>query len=406
MSSVSPIQSLVLCFNMIKFLYHLSFCEQDVQYDLHRARSLILKDITRPELKELIPYSPGKPIDEVKRELGLERVIKLASNESPLGPLPEARAAISEALAELNRYPDGSCYLLRNKLSDSLDVPVKNLAVGNGSNELIRLIAQAILVPGDEVIAAVPSFVVYPTVTKMMNGKIIEVPLQEHRHDLPAMMVHLNDRTKIIFICNPNNPTGTIVYKDEVDEFLRSVPDDILVVFDEAYFEYVGDGRFPNGIDYFRQNKNVAVLRTFSKIYSLAGCRIGYGVMPEYLIDVLDRIREPFNVNALSQAAALASLDDQPEVTLRVKSNAENKKYLYAEFERLGLAYVPSEANFILVDVKKDSKEFFQKLLAEGVIVRAGDIFGPDYGTFCRITIGTREENEILIKALKKVLSS
>jgi histidinol-phosphate aminotransferase len=356
-------------------------------------------------LKELIPYSPGKPIDEVKRELGLEKVIKLASNESPLPPFPETLEAVEQALAELNRYPDGSCYLLKNQLSDHLDIPEKNLAVGNGSNELIRLIAQAILVPGDEVIAAAPSFVVYPTVTKMMNGKIIEVPLDQHRHDLPAMSAKISDQTKIIFICNPNNPTGTIVYKDEVDEFLKSVSDDIMVVFDEAYFEYVEDGRFPDGIDYFRQDRNVAVLRTFSKIYSLAGCRIGYGIVPEYLIDVLDRIREPFNVNALSQAAALASLGDRKEVAARVKSNAENKKYLYAGFERLGLSYVPSEANFILVDVKMDSKECFQKLLADGVIVRTGDIFGPGYGTFCRITIGTREENETLIEALEKVLN-
>lgn len=369
-------------------------------------KELGLKDITRPELKELIPYSPGKPIDEVKRELGLEEVIKLASNESPLPPFREAIEAVKQALDELNRYPDGSGYLLKNKLSSILDVPFSNLAIGNGSNELIRLIAQTILDPGDEVIAATPSFVVYPTVAKLMKATLREVPLSEHRHDLPSMLSKMTDKTKLIFICNPNNPTGTIVYKDEVDEFLQGVPDDLLVVFDEAYFEYIEDGRFPNGIDYFRQDKNVAVLRTFSKVYSLAGCRVGYGVMPEYLVSALDRIREPFNVNSPAQAAALACLDDQGEVLERIKLNQQNKQYLYTEFKRLDLPYIPSEANFILVDLKQDSKEVFKRLLAEGVIVRTGDIFGPGYRTFCRITIGNRQENEKLIQALEKVLET
>lgn len=364
-----------------------------------------LEDITRPELADLVPYSPGKPIDEVKRELGLETVIKLASNESPLPPFPEALEALRAAMYELNRYPDGSCYLLKTKLSAALNIPFANLIIGNGSNELIRLIAQAILQPGDEVVAATPSFVVYPTVTKIMNGILKEVPLKNHRHDLEAMLQQVTAKTKIIFICNPNNPTGTIVHQLEVDEFMERIPHSILVVFDEAYFEYVEDSSFARGFKYFREGRNVAVLRTFSKIYSLAGCRIGYGVMPEYLTSCLNKIREPFNVNSLAQAVALASLDNQQEVAIRVKANSENKKYLYAGFERLGLPYIPSEGNFILVDLKSDSREIFKRLLAEGVIVRTGDIFGPAYRTFCRVTIGTREENEKLITALEKVLS-
>ncbi|MEW6189057.1 MAG: histidinol-phosphate transaminase [Actinomycetota bacterium] len=361
-----------------------------------------MNDICRPELDGLKPYKPGKPISEVQCELKLKKVIKLASNESPYPPFPRAIAAVERIFRDLNRYPDANCTALKGRLASFLDVPEPNIMIGNGSNELIRLIANAVLNPGEEVIFAKPSFIVYPTVTRMMGGICREIPLNNFRHDLPAMLKAISEKTKMIIICNPNNPTGTIVFEDEVSEFLEKIRGGVVVVFDEAYFEYVEDERYPDGIDYFRQGKLVAILRTFSKIYSLAGFRIGYGVAPNFLVEAVSKIREPFNVNALAQVAALASLDCQDEVIRRKRLNAEGKRYLYGEFETLGLECVPTEANFIWVNVERDSREIFKKLLHRGVIVRTGDIFG--YDTYLRVTIGTREENEEFIAALKEVL--
>lgn len=361
-----------------------------------------MKDICRAELKNLKAYVPGKPISEVKRELKIREIVKLASNESPYPPFPEAIAAMEKVLLEGNRYPDSNCFLLKEELSHFLNAPTENLLVGNGSNELVRLIAQAVLDPGEKAVMASPSFVVYPTVTKMMGGVCVEIPLREYRHDLSAMLEAVDERTKLVFVCNPNNPTGTIVKRKELDEFMRRIPEDVVVVLDEAYFEYVEDKRYPNGLDYFRQGRLVVVLRTFSKIYSLAGCRIGYGVAPEFLVQAISKIKEPFNVNAVAQAGALASLDCQGEANKRRRLNSENKRRLYKQLKGLKVGYVPSEANFILVDVGVSSKEIFERLLREGVIVRSGDVFG--YDTCIRVTIGTREENDKFIEALEKVL--
>jgi len=365
-----------------------------------------MKNFLRSELDVLKPYSPGKPISDVKRELGLKEVIKLASNESPYPPFPEAIEAIWSARNEVYRYPDSGCVELKNKLASFLDIPESNLMISNGSNELLRLLAQICLNPGDEVIMANPSFIVYPTVTKMMGGVCREIPLKKHRHDLVSMLGAVNDKTKIIFICNPNNPTGTIVTKTEVDDFLRKVPEDVMIVFDEAYFEYVDNKDYPNGLDYFNEEKQIVVLRTFSKIYGLAGCRIGYGIASRPIVSVVNKIREPFNINHLAQVAAMASLSCKNQVKERKKLNLEQKFYVYKSFDEMGLDYVKSEANFILVDVKRNSRKVFDQLLEKGIIVRTGDIFGPGYESFIRVTIGTPEENKKFIKVLREVLSS
>lgn len=358
--------------------------------------------VFREELNNLAAYEPGKPISEVKAELKLEEVVKLASNESPYPPFEVAQKAIVEAMTELNRYPDGACTALKQKLSTFLGFPAENIMIGNGSNELIRILAMALINPNDEAVMATPSFIIYLTVTKLMGGKCREVPLKDFRHDLPAMLREVNDRTRIVFVCNPNNPTGTIVYREELTSFLDALPPRVLPVLDEAYFEFVEDPKFPNGIDYFREGRNVVVLRTFSKIYGLAGCRIGYAVASKEIVGAINKVRDPFNVNLLAQAAAHASLDEQGEVTRRKKLNSEGKKYLCKELDRLGLPWAPSEANFIFVNVLENSRDVFNRLLREGVIVRSGDIFG--YDTFIRVTMGAPEENAKFIRALQKVL--
>jgi histidinol-phosphate aminotransferase len=363
-----------------------------------------VKNIVRPELESLIPYKPGKPIFEVKRELGLEKIVKLASNESNLPPFPVAVKAMVDAVNNVNEYPDGGCVLLKEKLAPFMEVPETNIMVGNGSNELIRLLAMALLNPGDEVIFAEPSFVVYPTVTQMMNGIARRIPLMDFRHDLKSMKRAISAKTRLIFVCNPNNPTGTINHEDELDEFMQDMPDDILVVFDEAYYEFIDDPSFMSGMKYFKEDRLVAVLRTFSKIYSLAGCRIGYGVAPEFLCQAVNKIREPFNVNRVAQAGAFASLDDQKEVERRMVMNQEGKQYLYGKLDELDLKYVPTQANFILIDTGKDCREIFPQLLKEGIIVRTGDVFG--YPTSIRVTIGTKDDNKKFIEALTKVLAA
>lgn len=363
-----------------------------------------MKDIFRPELADLVAYQPGKPISEVKRELGLTEVIKLASNEAPFEPVAAARQAMIEAMSELNRYPDGSCFELKAALAEHLGVSAQEVLIGGGSNELLRLMAQAILGPGDEAVMACPSFVVYPHVVKMMGAKAVEVPLADHRHDLAAMKYAITVGTKLVFIANPNNPTGTIVDSAQLKEFLSALPDSLLAVVDEAYFEYIEDPGFESALGWFRGLPNLVVLRTFSKIYGLAGIRIGYGVAPAAVVRAVDKIREPFNVNSLAQVAAMASLGAADEIVKRRDLTVAGKEYLCRNFEAMGLAYVPSEANFVLVDTGVDSRHMMGALLEHGVIVRSGDVFG--YPMWIRVTIGTPEENGRFIQALADVLAA
>ena len=358
----------------------------------------------RPELEDLVPYDPGKPIEELEREKGI-KAVKLASNENPLGPSPKAVEAIRQAAFKVNRYPDGACYYLRKKLAKFLGVGEKNIIFGNGSNEIIEILMRTFLEPKDEVVYAWPAFVVYKLISKAMGLKAVEVPLTEDlRHDLDAMAEAITERTKMVFVANPNNPTGTIVKKDEVGRFLSRIPDHVIVVFDEAYYEFACDEPdFPDLKEMaVRGERNLILMRTFSKAYGLAGLRIGYGISNETIIDYMNRVRQPFNVNLLAQEAALAALDDQEHVKKTVELTKEGLSYFYRCFEEMGLEYVPSYANFVLVKVSK-GREVFEKLLDRGVIVRAMDGYSlPEY---IRVNVGLPEENEKFINALKQVLS-
>ncbi|MGI5921390.1 MAG: histidinol-phosphate transaminase [Syntrophomonadaceae bacterium] len=363
-----------------------------------------IKKKARPEIFSIKPYVPGKPIDEVKRELGLEDIIKLASNENPLGPSPAAVAAISTALPKLQLYPDANCYYLKAKIAAVTGLNQDNVVIGNGSDELLKLIAETFLNKDDNIIFANPSFSEYEFTARIMGAQCIAVPLTNFTHDLDAMVQAITPQTKLIYICNPNNPTGTIVTSEQTDAFMRQIPEDILVIFDEAYYEYVDSKSYSSGIKYINQGRNVIVLRTFSKIYGLASLRVGYGLTTPAIAGAIERVTEPFNVNTLAQVGALAAIDDQDHVLKSHKVNSAGKEYLYAEFDALGLKYVPTEANFIFVDTGRNCQEVFSKLLAQGVIVRSGDIFG--YDTFIRVTVGTQEENARFISSLKKVLEA
>jgi len=360
--------------------------------------------LCRETILNIKPYVPGKPIEEVERELGIRGVIKLASNENPMGPSPKALEALQRSLARINLYPDGSCYNLKNKLASLWGWPPEGIVVGNGADEVIKLVAEAFLNPGEEAIMADPTFSEYEFATLLMGGRAVKVPCQDWQHSLEDMAERITPNTKLVFICNPNNPTGTIVRGEDLDSFLTRVPARVLVVLDEAYAEYVEDPQYREGIDYLRRGaKNLVVLRTFSKIYGLAGLRVGYGLTSPEVAAALNRVREPFNVNLLAQEAALAALEDQEHRDKSRALNREGKEYLYREFRSLGLEYVPSQTNFIFVDVKRDGRQIFQELLKRGIIVRTGDIFG--YPTFLRITVGTLEQNRRLVEALKEILA-
>ena len=359
---------------------------------LHRKNILAIK-----------PYVPGKPVEEVERELGITNVIKLASNENPLGPSPKAVAAIRQLAPTVSLYPDGNCYYLKEALAGRFQIGADQLFIGNGSDEIIEIIAKAFLEEGEEAVMADTTFSEYDFAVKVMSGVSVTVPLKNLTHDLAAMADAVTEKTKLFFICNPNNPTGTIVDKKAVAELMQRLPERVIVVFDEAYHEYVTDPAYPQTLDYVRAGRNVVILRTFSKIYGLAGLRVGYAISTPEIVGMLNRVKEPFNVNLLAQAAALAALDDTEHLEHSLRVNEEGKAYLYKEFDRMGLAYEPTHGNFIWVQVRADSQKVFQKLLHLGVIVRTGDIFGaPDV---LRVTIGTPEQNRRFIAALHTVLT-
>jgi histidinol-phosphate aminotransferase len=350
-------------------------------------------DIIRGDLAGLAPYKPGLRASEVRERTGRDRVIKLSSNEHPDGPFPSAIAAIEAVAPRLNRYPDGSALALRGKLAGRLGIAEEQVVVSSGSNELLRLIAQATLRPGDEVVYAWPSFVVYPMVCGLFGVKGVAVPLKDGVHDLDAMLAAVTPATRLLFLCNPNNPTGTIYRRAAFERFMKKVPDRVLVVVDEAYFEFVTDAEYPDGMRYFDGERPLVVARTFSKIYSLAGVRVGYGAVPAPLAEAIDKVREPFNVNTVGQIAAHYSLDDDAEVVRRRAENQEQKTYLYSGFDRLSVRYLPSEANFVWVTAAKPA-EAFGALLAQGVIVRA---FGA--AEALRVTVPSREDVPAVVAA-------
>lgn len=362
-----------------------------------------MQDLAREEIFKIKPYVPGKPVEEAERELGITDVIKLASNENPLGPSPRAIEAITAFASKVNAYPDGNCFYLKKALAAGLNCAPEEIVLGNGSDNLLMLLGATFLNPADEIIMGSPSFSEYDFSAKVMGAKTVKVPLKNFTYDLEGIAAALTDKTKIVFICNPNNPTGTIVTAAEVESFMREIPDNVLVVFDEAYYEYVGDATYPDSLQYVKKNKNVIVLRTFSKIYGLAGLRIGYGVAPKEIISAINRVREPFNVNLLAQKAALAALSDADFLEKSRAVNAAGKEMLYDALRARGLEFVPTEGNFIFINTGLDSQEVFQKLLRQGVIVRTGDIFG--HHKFIRVTVGTSRENKRFIAALEKVLN-
>jgi histidinol-phosphate aminotransferase len=353
-------------------------------------------------IRTLTPYPPGMPIEELERELGIHDSIKLASNENPLGPSPRALAAVRDALAQLHRYPDGSAFYLKRRLAERLGVRPDELLIGNGSNEVIELVVRTFLRPFDEAIMADQAFVIYRMVVQAAGGTPRIVPLREFTHDLEAIADAITPRTRVVFLANPNNPTGTIFRRPAWEAFLAAVPRHLVVVADDAYAEYVEDPAYPDTIRERGDGRvPVVTLRTFSKLYGLAGLRIGYAVAPAAVIDAMGRVRQPFNVNALGLVGALAALDDSEHVTRTLAVNREGMAFLTEGFRRLGLAWVPSAANFLLVRVGPAAR-IYQALLRRGVIVRPMEVYGfPEH---LRITVGLPPENRRCLEALAEAL--
>jgi histidinol-phosphate aminotransferase len=361
-----------------------------------------MSPIIPSHLEKIRPYEPGKPIEELQRELGLKEVVKLASNESPLGPPKASIEAVRKAIDELNRYPDDSCYNLKHKVSGKFGVPTRNVTVGAGSAELIVNAARSLLGPNDYAIISQQTFIMYWLAVQSVNGNMIRVPLKDYTYDLEAMARALDERVRLVYIANPNNPTGTMVDDEQFDRFMSSLPPGVVVVYDEAYCDYVDRPDYPDPFKYYRRGDNIIILNTFSKVYGLAGLRVGYGIANDELSDALNRVRAPFNVNIIADAAATAALDAEDHIKQAVKLNREGMAFLSAEMTKLGLNVIPSVTNFLLVDFSHDTTELNNKLLHKGIIVRPMASF--EMPKALRITIGLPDENRKLIQALKEVL--
>lgn len=360
------------------------------------------KQIYKDYIEAIRPYEPGKPIHEVERELGLSRVIKMASNENPLGPSRRALRAMRRALREAHLYPDGGSADLVKRLSEELGVSERQLIIGNGSNEIIEFLARGFLSEGDQVISSESTFLVYPLITQACGAEFIPVPMKNYRYDLRGILERITARTKLIFVANPNNPTGTYVTREEVDDFLTKVPKDVIVCFDEAYIDFVEAKDFPYLLFHLKTEKpNLIVLRTFSKTFGLAGVRVGYGIGAPELIQYLHKVRQPFNVNSIAQAGARAALDDRLFLWRTKRLVARGRKYLYRKLKRFGFRFLLSEANFVLIDVGRDSQEVFQEFLRHGVIVRAMKGYG--LANWIRVTVGRRLENSRFIRVLRTI---
>lgn len=353
-------------------------------------------------VQKLKPYEPGKPIEELQRELGLHDIIKLASNENPAGPGHKAVEAAKRALHDVHRYPDGSGFRLKAALSEKLGVAAGQITLGNGSNDVLELIARAYLQPGDEAIFSQYAFAVYPLVTLACSATPVEVPARLFGHDLEAMAQAVTERTRVIFVANPNNPTGTWHHAHAIDTFLNEVPEHVVVVLDEAYFEYVEEEHYPNGLERLERYPNLVVTRTFSKIHGLAGLRIGYGISNPVIADVLNRVRQPFNANSVALAAAEAALDDVDYIEDSKSFNTTGLAQIAEGLERLGLEYVPSVGNFLTFRAGPKAADIYQGLLREGVIVRP--LAGYKLPEHLRVTVGLPEENERFLAALTKVV--
>ncbi len=364
--------------------------------------------MNKPEMRsclELIkPYVPGKPVEEVERELGLKNVIKLASNENPLGPSPAAVEAMQKMLSNMHIYPDGNCYYLRETLAEKISVRPEQLIFGNGSDEILSFLTMAYLNPGDEAVMVDPSFSEYDFAVRIMGGipKRVNLEGADFSYSVDDILKNVTDKTKMVFICSPNNPTGSIIKSADLDRLIRNLPEKVMTVLDQAYIEYVDDPEHPDGLNYIEEGFSVVVLRTFSKIYGLAGLRIGYGVAPVEIISDLNRVREPFNVSAIAQTAALAALADEAQIERSREMVFSARRQLSEGLAKLSLKPVPDQANFCFVDIGMDSKQAFSALMQKGVIVRTGDIFG--FPTYIRVTYSTPEENRRFLIALTEIL--
>jgi histidinol-phosphate aminotransferase len=359
---------------------------------------------TRDFIEKIKPYKPGKPIEEVARELNLKgEIIKLASNENPLGTSPLAIKSMRRALKESFLYPDDNCFYLKNVLAKKFNVSSDEIIVGNGSVEILPLITLAYLNPEDSAVISKGTFIWYKIAVSIAGAQVIETPMKNYRHDPQVMLEAIQKNTKLIFIDNPINPTGTILTKKEVEDFFDKIPDNILVVMDEAYREYIDDPEYPDSFKIFRERKkNILILHTFSKIYGLAGARLGYGIAHKDVIANLMKLRISFNVNRISQIAGIAALDDEEFVKKTIKVNNAGKEFLYDAYKKLGLFYCPTHGNFIFVEFPKDSQIIFEALLKQGIITRTIKEYG--FPNALRITIGTEKQNHRLISALKKIL--
>ena len=360
-------------------------------------------NLSVPEhILSLKPYVAGKPLEEIEREYGITDAIKLASNENPLGPSPKALKAIQQTLTKMHRYPNGGSYDLIGRLSNQLKINRDNIVLGNGSDEIIAMLAQVLLQNGDEAVLPLPSFLVYEIVIRGAGAIPVGVPLKSQSTDLDGMLARINSNTRLVFVNNPHNPTGSLILKESLEAFIAALPADVVLVIDEAYIEFVRERNCPVSIDYLRSDKIVVGLRTFSKAYGLAGLRIGYGLMPPFLTDILNRVRQPFNVNSLALAGALASLEDETFLAKTVALVHDELDFLYAGLDRLAIEYLESQANFLLIRVEKSADKVFEELLKQGVIVRSMTSYG--YPDCIRVTVGRRHENVRLLEALEAVL--
>ncbi len=355
-------------------------------------------------LKNLSPYKPGKSIEELEREIGRGDLIKLASNENPLGPPEKVLAAISREHGNLARYPDGGAFYLKQKLSERLDVAPEMITLGNGSNDVLEMLARSFLGPGTEAIVSQHCFVVYPLLTKALGANLVEIKTRNFRPDLDSTLKSINKKTRMIFLANPNNPTGTWISKKEITRFMNNLPRSILVILDEAYYEYVNSHDYPDGIDLQREYENLIVTRTFSKAYGLAGLRIGYSVSNPEIAELMNRIRQPFNVNSLSLVAAGLALDETDFLKESISINEDGMKFLEQTFSRLDLQYIPSAGNFLTVDLGQSAFPIYELLLQKGIIVRPIEVYGlPNH---LRVSIGLPHENERFSEALEETLNN
>jgi histidinol-phosphate aminotransferase len=366
------------------------------------------EQLATPGIRGLHPYQPGKPIEELERELGIANIIKLASNENPLGPSPAALTAVTDAAKDVWLYPDGNGFRLKQKLAQLHGVDLAAITLGNGSSDLLEFVVRVLVNPGDEVLYSQHAFAIYPIVTRAAGGVPVETPAKDWGYDLDALLAAITDKTRVIFIANPNNPTGTYVRGGALEAFLQAVPAQVVVVVDEAYFDYAshpatGAVDYPDTSQWLGRYPNLMVTRTFSKSYGLAGLRVGYGVCHPQLADLMNRVRPPFNVNSLALAGAEAALGDTAHLARSVAMNAEGLRQLEAGFEAMGLDYIPSVGNFISVDVRREAAPLFAALLHEGVIVRPVANYGMPH--HLRVTVGRPEENSRFLAALAKVLA-